>query len=100
MLSSTVNIPQDPENEEGVIQSITVQGFGFYANADGSQNGFFIDEVSFSAEKRTFLDEYVSNFTISVCMLLSVSIVNCFPFVMISIFLLLVPMAYPSTTSP
>ena len=61
MLSSTLTIEQDPENDDNTIQSTIVDGLGFYSAQDTAPQGFHIDEVSFSSEMRQFEPAYVSS---------------------------------------
>lgn len=61
MLSSTLTIEQDPDNDDNTIQSTIVDGLGFYSAQDTAPRGFHVDEVSFSSEMRQFEPEYVSS---------------------------------------
>ena len=54
MLETHVSLPEDPEAEEGTVQSYIVEGFGVYSEIDGLRRGFYVDEVSFSSERREF----------------------------------------------
>jgi hypothetical protein len=60
MLSITLSIEEDPENDENTIQSTIVDGLGFYSMEDSTPLGFYVDEVSFSSEMRQFYPDYVS----------------------------------------
>ena len=59
MLATTLTLIQDPENDDNTVQSMIVDGLGFYAS-DNSQHGFYVDEVSFSSELRVFEHQHVS----------------------------------------
>lgn len=63
MLTQTITLEQDPNNDGNTVQSMIVDGLGFYSREDSStnlQSGFYIDEVSFASERRQFLHQYVS----------------------------------------
>lgn len=60
MLTSTLSIGQDPENDENTVQSTIVEEFGFYSTVGSSLQGFHVDEISFSSEFRQLDDQYVS----------------------------------------
>lgn len=57
--SASLTLAQDPEDNEGTVQSIIIEGFGFYSEASSISRGFFVDEISFSSELRTFESQYV-----------------------------------------
>ena len=60
MLSDFSVFNQDStEDFEDSVQSVFVDGLGFYSNGNTSENGFYVDEVSFASEKREFVNQYV-----------------------------------------
>ena len=60
MLSITLAVNEDPDNDENTIQSTIVDGLGFYSTEGSTPLGFYVDEVSFSSEIRQFYPDLVS----------------------------------------
>lgn len=49
---------QDSSNQD-VTQPSYVNGLGFYSTGSASDSGFYVDQVSFSSEKREFHSQNV-----------------------------------------
>lgn len=90
MLSVSLAFEQEPNRADNTVLD-TVDGLGFYSSQDGPGNSFYVDEISFSSERREFEPEYVGPVTLYASLYHS--------YLVSSTWVLLVLMAFLFTTS-
>lgn len=50
----------DSQTDADSIEHMFVNGLGFYSTGTASDSGFYVDQVSFSSERRQFVPENVN----------------------------------------